>query len=135
MVNNMPTPPITWKREETITDREVWTTDGYYSTTGGYVSQYIGTNNYYWHDARRGHKLSGIETGVDAAMAACEAAMALPDDEFNNRVAAELKESLKRIEAQLLELQPDTALLPGYHTGFEAGYAKARDAVLAVLVS
>ena len=83
---------------------------------------------------RHGNRLGGIERGLDAAMAACEASIALTDEEFNTRVVADLRQDLARIEKQILAIAPDAAMLPGYHAGFAAGMAKMRDDVLAAVL-
>ena len=59
--------------------------------------------------------------------------LVIADEEFNARVDANLINELKQREKALLELQPNTTLLTGYHAGFEAGFAKARESVLAAL--
>lgn len=134
-----PTHPTTdalnadWQRDESETRRATYYRGGRHAQRGGYVGQYEGTNSYNWQDIRYEHRLSGIAEGADAAMAACDASMALADEEFNARVAASIITELKRLEKNLLELQPNTTLLTGYHTGFEAGFAKARESVFAAL--
>lgn len=47
--------------------------------------------------------------------------MALPIEEFNRRVTAELIDDLRKIERDIMRLSPATDLLPGYHAGYEAG--------------
>ena len=124
-----------WKRDESVTTHAVYYRGGRYDNKHGYVSQYAGEDRYNWQDIRGGHRLSSIETGAEAAMAACDASMALSDDEFNARAAAALIDDIMRFEERLIELQPNTTLLPGYHAGFEAGFTKARESVLAALGS
>ncbi len=121
-----------WQLDETETKRATYHKDRY-AQRAGYVAQYEGTDSYNWQDIRYGHRLSGIVEGAEAAMAACDASMALSDEEFNARVAATLITELKRLEKELLALQPTTTLLTGYHAGFDAGFAKARESVLAAL--
>lgn len=121
-----------WQRDESETTRATYH-KWRYEQRSGYVSQYEGTDSYNWQDIRYGHRLSGIVEGVFAAMAACDASMALSDEEFNDRVAANLITELKRLEKEFLLLQPSTTLLPGYHAGFVDGYEKARRQVLSVL--
>lgn len=123
-----------WQRDETDTKRATYH-KGRYTRREGYVAQYEGSDSYNWQDIRDGHRLSGIVEGAADAMTACDASMALADEEFKARVAATLVTELKRLEKELLALQPTTALLPGYHAGFEAGFAKARNSVLAALES
>lgn len=121
-----------WQRDESETKRATYH-KGRYAQRAGYVAQYEGSDSYNWQDIRYGHRLSGIVNGADAAMAACDASMALSDEEFNARVATTLITELKRLEKELLALQPNTTLLTGYHAGFEAGFAKARESMLAAL--
>jgi hypothetical protein len=121
-----------WQRDETDTKRATYH-KARYAQRAGYVAQYEGSDSYNWQDIRYGHRLSGIVEGAAAAMAACDASMALADEEFNARVATNLIAELKRLEKELLLLQPTTTLLTGYHAGFEAGFAKARESVLAAL--
>ena len=123
---------VDWQRDETKTNNATYH-KGRYTQRAGYVSQYEGSNRYNWQDIRGDHRLSGVVEGADAAMAACDASMALSDEDFNARVAANLITELKQREKALLELQPNTTLLTGYHAGFEAGFAKARESVLAAL--
>lgn len=91
-----------------------------------YICQYEGCDRYCWQAVRGDYRLSGIVTGREAAMAQADATMTLPADEFNAQVAADLKETLLDLERKLLDLEPASTLLPGYHAGFEAGFAHAR---------
>lgn len=99
----------------------------------GYVGQYAGSNDYNWQAVRNHYRISGITEGDQAAKDACDAAMDLPIEEFNARVAADLMDKLRDLEKQLLDLQPDTRIFPGYHAGFEAGYSTARAKLLNAL--
>lgn len=120
----------------TETNRAAWTQDTAARTdtwdrdithrTYCHIAQYEGTDRYCWQAVQGDYRLSGIETGREAAMAQADATMALPADEFNAQVAADLKETLLDIERKLLNLEPASTLLPGYHAGFEAGFAHAR---------
>lgn len=91
-----------------------------------HITQYAGTDRYCWQTVRSDFRLSGIETGRDAAMTQAEEIMALPIDEFNRRVTVELIDKLREIERDILRLSPSTDLLPGYHAGYEAGAADVR---------
>jgi hypothetical protein len=104
---------------------DTWTRETDYRTYCR-ISQYEGSDRYCWQAVRGDHRLADIVTGRAAAMAQADATMALLPDEFNARVTTDLMESLRNIERQLLDLNPTSTLLPGYHTGFEAGFAHAK---------
>lgn len=128
-MDSQPTP--TWIQDPTApTDK--WTRRIEYCVYG-YICQYEGSNDYCWQARRGGHVLTGIVEGRDAAMAAADDTLALPVEKFNARVAVELRAQMKQLEKDLLALQPDADLLPGYHAGFEAGAASVRQQIAAVL--
>jgi hypothetical protein len=121
----------TWQQED-YEGRAIWNLkicDGTYL----YVGNYAGTDDYSVQVRRNNFCISSIETGLDHAKAIAEARLALPIEEFNAIVAAELKRDMLRIEQDLLRLQPDTQLLPGYHAGYEAGVADTKRKIEAVL--
>lgn len=91
-----------------------------------YISQYPDISDYYWATIRNDHRLCGIKHDREDAMRAADDALAMPIDKFNDLVAAELLEDLKRIEKKILTLQPSTTLLPGYQTGFQDGVADTK---------
>lgn len=99
----------------------------------GYVHHYDNSDYANWQAWRNGFYLSGIVCGVDAAKATAEAMLALPIEEFNARVAEDLREDLKKIERDLLRLQPDAHLLPGFHAGYEQGVLDTKRKIEAVL--
>lgn len=121
----------TWQQDDATPDTWHRRIDGY--QTYGYIRQYEGSDSHNWQAVRNGYRLSGIVAGRDAAMAAAEAALAMPIDEFNAWVAIELKETLTRLERDLLSLCPDSQFLPGYHAGYEAGVADTKSKIEAVL--
>lgn len=86
-----------------------------------------------WQAVRNRFRLSGVVTGVDAAKAEAERALALPIDEFNRLVVEDLRNDIKKLERDILTLAPETNLLPGYHAGYEAGTADMKRKVAAVL--
>jgi len=92
----------------------------------GHITQYEGTDRYCWQAVRGEYRLADIVTGRDAAMAQADATLALPIEEFNALVSAELEENLRKIERQLLAINPTADILPGYHAGYEAGVADTR---------
>jgi hypothetical protein len=106
----------------------------------GYIHEYAEDCN--WQAWRNGYCLSGIVGSLEAAMDMADAMLALPIEEFNARVAVDLREKLRGIEcellrlqpdAALLRLQPDAALLPGFHAGYEQGVADTKRKIEAVL--
>lgn len=90
-----------------------------------YAHQYAGSNKFNWQAVRGLDRLSGIVGDRDSAMAHADAAIALPVDEFNARLLAELADELRDIERKIARLSPTTDILPGYH----AGYADGMDAM------
>ncbi len=98
-----------------------------------HVTQYSGSDSYCWQTARGDFRLAGVVRGREAAMEAAEETMALPVDEFNRRVTAELIDDLRKIERDIMRLSPTTDLLPGYHAGYEAGTADTRRRIVAAL--
>lgn len=103
------------------------------SGDGTHVSMYVGTNRYYWMARRGDYRLSGVETGRDAAIEQAEAAIAMPIGEFNQRVANKLIVQLHEIESDLMRLCPNTDLLLGYHTGYEAGASDVKRRIYAAM--
>ena len=92
----------------------------------GHIIQYEGTDRYCWQAVRGEYRLADIVTGRDAAMAQADATLALPIDEFNARVSADLEEDLRKIVRNLLVINPTASVLPGYHAGYEAGVVDMR---------
>lgn len=89
----------------------------------GYIHQYPNSNSYCWQAVRGDFRLSAIVDGREAAMAAADSTLALPVQEFNDKVAEELVLELRETERNILLLRPDTCILPGYHAGYEQGMA------------
>jgi hypothetical protein len=121
----------TWQ-QETYEGRAIWQfkiSDGTYL----YVGNYAGTDDYSVQVRRNHFLISSIETGLDHAKEIAEARLSLPIEEFNAIVAAELRRDMLKIEQDLLRLQPDSQLLPGYHAGYEAGIADTKRKIKAVL--
>lgn len=75
---------------------------------------------------RSGSRLAGVVTGREAAANAAEETLALPVEEFNGRVTAQLMDDLWKIERDILRLSPAAEILPGYHAGYEDGAADVR---------
>lgn len=92
----------------------------------GHITQYAGSDRYCWQAVRSDFRLSGIVAGREAAANAAEETLALPIEEFNRRVTAELIDDLRKIERDILRLSPAAEILPGYHAGYEAGAADVR---------
>ena len=59
-------------------------------------------------------------------MESAEDTLALPIGEFNRRVVEDLVDDLRKIERDILRLAPDSALLPGYQAGFQAGLTEMK---------
>ena len=97
------------------------------------VSQYEGTDNYFWQAARADDRLSGIARGKLTAMLQAEDTMALPIEEFNRLLAAKLIEEFQQMERDILRLSPSTDLIPGYHAGYEAGVADVKRRIAAAI--
>lgn len=91
-----------------------------------HVTNYEGTDRYCWQAVRGEYRIADIVTGREAAMAQADATMALSRDEFNAIVSADLTEAMREIERKLLAINPTMSVLPGYHSGFKAGFAHAR---------
>lgn len=124
-------PESTWQ-QDTDADTDAWRRR-IRSSTYCRIIQYAGTDNYYWATTRNDFRLSGITKGRDSAMADADRHMDMPIESFNSMVAAEMIDKLREIEKDLLRLQPDINLLPGYHAGYEAGAEETRQRVAAVL--
>ena len=113
-----------WTQDQTArTDSWDWKIE---ARTYGYVTQYAGSESYCWQAVRGDFRLAGIEVGRGAAMNRAEETLALPIDEFNQRVTVELINDLRKIERDILRLSPATEILPGYHAGYEAGASDVR---------
>lgn len=97
------------------------------------VTQYAGSADYCWQTVRGNYRIYGIARGRDSAMQRAEETMALPIDEFNQVVAAELVDKLREIERDLLRLSPTAAIIPGYHAGYEAGVADVKRRIAAAI--
>lgn len=121
-------PAAEWKQAAND-EHDTWHLDRYSTAKRGYVSQYTNGCGYNWQAYRGDHCLSGSAPDRDAAMAAAEATLALPVDEFNARVLAKLTEELFELEKQILDVAPSSQLLPGYHAGYEAGVAAIRSRI------
>lgn len=88
----------------------------------GYVGRYnLNTQRCNWQAVRGEYRLSESAESVEAAQAMAEQMLALPVEEFNARVVADLVIGLHELERKILRLQPTATLLPGYQTGYEAG--------------
>lgn len=98
-----------------------------------YVGNYTGTDNWCAQTWRNGNVVSSIETGLDTAKAKAEERLAMPIEEFNAIVAADLKTKLIEIERELLRLIPDARLLPGFHAGYETGVSDTKRKIKAAL--
>lgn len=125
----------TWTRDDHNSRFEVFVRGEYGDDQQGYVAQYEGSNRYNWQAIRGEFRLSGIVEGAAAAMEMCDVTLALPVEEFNARVAADLIAEMRVKEAQIQLLMPNTTILPGYEAGVMAGYEKARAAVMNTLES
>ena len=86
-----------------------------------HITQYKGRDDYCAQAVRGDFRLAEIVQGREAAMKFAEETMSLPIEEFNRRVTAELIDDLRKIERQIIQLSPNTHLMPGYHIGFEDG--------------
>ena len=126
-------PSTAWKRDETVATHEVYFLgEPYNSREYGYVGQYAGSNRFNWQAIRGDFRIGGIEEGAAAAMACCEATLALPMEEYNARVADELLRDLSEIEKKLMRIRP-SVLMPGWSAGFDAGYENARNLIINAL--
>lgn len=92
----------------------------------GYIAEYSPGSDYNWQAWRGAGSISGSAPDRDAAMAAAEAGLAMPIDEFNVLAAASVREDMQRIEKKLIAITGSSDGLPGYAAGFEAGFAAAR---------
>lgn len=121
-----------WKQDETApTDewrRRLASDGGNY----GYIHQYE-SKEYCWQASRNGYRLAGLKPDRTSAMAAADNALAMPIEEFNAQVAAELKERIRDIEKDLQHLQPDAIFPHGYYSGFEAGQMALRRKIIEVM--
>ena len=121
----------TWQKEANSA------TDQWRRPCGGHdyalITQYATSASYCWQAVRGGYRISGIVEGRTTAMAVADDIMALPIDEYNAIVAADLRADLLAIEKKILALQPDTALLPGFHAGYEAGVEDTKRKIAALL--
>lgn len=93
------------------------------------VTQYVGTDDYCWQVYRNDFYLGGIVTGHEAAIAKADEMQAMPIEDYNAMVAANLMSDLLDIERKLIKLQPHTNLLAGY----EAGVTDTKRKIEAVL--
>lgn len=114
-------------------DQRTWNRGTSHRTESGYAHRYDNSEDANWQAWRNGFCLSGIMRGLDAAKAMADEMLALPIEEFNARCAVSLREDLKKNERDLLRLQPDTHLLPGFHAGYEQGVADTKRKIEAVL--
>lgn len=124
----------TWQQDpKADTDQWYLRIDGH--DVYGHVSNYAGSDRYWWQVVRGDNRfyVSGIVVGRDAAMAKAVELLAVPLDDFNAIVAGNLREKLFEFEQQLLALQPDSHLLPGYHAGYEAGVAEVKRRIAAAI--
>lgn len=99
----------------------------------GFIHRYEGTNGYCWQAVRHGFRMSGTRQGREAALAAADAALALPIEQFNALAAAEIRIKIADLERDLLKLQPETDVSPGYRIGFAAGQEAMQQKIMAVL--
>jgi len=113
-----------WQQLES--DRDSWKTPA--GDVYGYITAYSTDvqSAYNWQAARGQHRLSGTEADRVAAMARAEQVLALPIDEFNRQVIADLESDLQKLALDILALAPDASLPPGYKAGFAAGVEDTR---------
>lgn len=128
--------PRDWR--ENMTAESPWLVDETKSTptwrrganydTYGYVAKLDYVSGYNWQAVRNGldNRISGSAPTPEAAMAAADAALAMPFETFAAQVVQELVDQLRGIEAQIIALSPTREILPGYHAGYEAGVAETR---------
>ena len=122
-----------WKQDETA-PTDLWNRyAGASNDDRGYIRQYEGSSNYYWHTKRGGFTIAGLRSSRETAMTAANEALEMPLEEFNAQVVARLKNELLDIERDLLRLQPDADVSPGYRIGFEAGQAYVKEKIMAVM--
>ncbi|MFH2082051.1 MAG: hypothetical protein ABIK08_11270 [Pseudomonadota bacterium] len=123
--------PAEWEQDVNA-DTDTWNRR---SATGTrcHISQYAGSDRYFWQTVRGDFRISGAVLGRLAAMNAAEETMALPVEEFNRQVTADLIDDLRRIERDILRLSPNTEILPGYHAGYEAGVADIKRRIEAAI--
>lgn len=117
---NLDSPTDRWDRHDDNGDR-------------GHIRQYKDSDECYWQAIRNNFRLSGIVVGREAAIAEADGMLALPIGDFNALVAAYLMMDLRRLEHDLLILQPGGDPLPGYHAGYEAGQAAMKRKIEAAL--
>ena len=105
--------------------KETWNRE---DGAGGYcyIGKYIGSGGYNWQAWRGEIRLSGSADSREAAMQLADEMIALPVEEFNERGLIDLVDNLRRIEQKIARLSPTASILPGYHTGYEAGLAEAK---------
>lgn len=113
-------------------DTDVWRRE-FASRVYCVVTQYSGSDDYCWQTVRGGDRLAGVVRGPVAAMFKAEEVMALPIEEFNRLVVAELIDDFHQMERDILRLSPSTVLIPGYHAGYEAGVADVKRRVAAAI--
>ena len=98
-----------------------------------YALQCEGATSYCWQVYRDNFYQGGIIADRDAAMAKADEMLAMPIDEYNALVAIGLKNEMRKLERDLLRLQPNVEILRGYYLGYEAGVADTKRKAEAVL--
>lgn len=98
----------------------------------GFIHQYF-SKDYCWQAHRGGYCVAGLAPDRESAMAAADNALAMPLEEFNALVVADLKEKIRVIERDLQRLQPDIILSNGYLIGYEDGQCALRRRIMAVM--
>ena len=123
----------TWK-QDTTSPTDCW--ERSHAESGGdigYIRRYDTSNDYLWQVFRSTFHLAGNAPGRDLALAAADAALGMPIEEFNALVAADLKIKLLDLEKELLRLEPSANFTPGFRIGFEAGQAYVKEKIMEVM--
>lgn len=97
------------------------------------VDQVEATDRYIWRVTRRGFSHSGIKTGRGSTMGVADDLLNMPIDQFNKLVAVRIREEIASREQDLLKLQPETDVSPGYVNGFHDGVLHMKQKIMAVL--
>lgn len=99
----------------------------------GYVTKYIDGTGFNWQGIRGQERLSAIVGTLDEAMACAEAALALPEEEFIEKIVTDLLEELRQLEQRIQRLKPAAKTPPGYQNGFNDGLKEAHKRILTAL--
>lgn len=103
------------------------------ATTSCAISNYEGSDDYFWQAVRGDARLHAIARGREVAMQKADEMIALPIEEFNARAVEKLVEDLREIELAIMRLAPSHEILPGYHAGYEAGVADIKRKIAAAI--